>query len=188
MEKSKRERILEAALDMFVENGFESSPTSKIAKQAGVATGTLFHYFKTKEILINELYLDVKIGMIDNMKRDLSKAKTIRQKLECVWENIVHWSLENPAGNKFFAMYGTSSYISTSTREEGYKHFNCVMDILKLGIEEEILKNISMELITEITFGVINGTITYFQTRKDDFENKEIRDIAFTIFWDAIKR
>jgi AcrR family transcriptional regulator len=188
MEKSKREKILEAALNMFVENGFESSPTSKIAKQAGVATGTLFHYFKTKDELINELYLEIKMQMVSALKQNLFEAKTIRQKLECIWFNSTKWAIQQQKGNKFFAMYGTSSYISTSTREEGYKHFNFLIEILIQGIQEEILKNISLELMTEVTFGLISGTINYFSQRKDEFDDDKIRNKTFSIYWDAIKR
>ncbi|MCK5033837.1 MAG: helix-turn-helix transcriptional regulator, partial [Calditrichia bacterium] len=51
----KREAILKATLNLLVERGFHDTPTSLIAKEAGVATGTLFHHFKNKEELINAL-------------------------------------------------------------------------------------------------------------------------------------
>jgi AcrR family transcriptional regulator len=40
----KQQEILSAALQLFVANGFHGTATSKIAKEAGVANGTLFHY------------------------------------------------------------------------------------------------------------------------------------------------
>ena len=52
----KREKILAAALNLFVEFGFHGTPTSKIAQKAGVANGTLFHYFATKEELVVALF------------------------------------------------------------------------------------------------------------------------------------
>lgn len=188
MEKSKREIILAAALQMFVEHGFESSPTSKIAKKAGVATGTLFHYFKTKEELINELYLEVKIDMVNAIKQNLSEAKTIRQKVESLWYNGISWSLANPAGNKFFAMYGISSYISSNTREVGFRQFDFVLDILAQGIKEEILKDLPIEMMTEVCFGLINGSVNYFNTHKDEFADEKCRERSFSMFWDSIKR
>ncbi|MEK4737410.1 MULTISPECIES: TetR/AcrR family transcriptional regulator [Bacillus] len=45
-------RILEAAVDMFGENGYASTSTSEIAKRAGVAEGTIFRYYKTKKDLL----------------------------------------------------------------------------------------------------------------------------------------
>jgi AcrR family transcriptional regulator len=53
-EKNKEEtkrRILRAALELFKEKGFERTTTKEISKRAGIAEGTLFNYFKTKEDL-----------------------------------------------------------------------------------------------------------------------------------------
>ena len=66
--KEKKQTILDASLKFFVENGFHGTSTAEIAKTAGVATGTLFHYFKTKEELINRLYLHTKESMLNETK------------------------------------------------------------------------------------------------------------------------
>ena len=58
--KDKRTAIIEAALKLFTERGFHGTSTAEISKEAGVATGTLFNYFPTKEDLINSLYFEVK--------------------------------------------------------------------------------------------------------------------------------
>src|SRR2546430_6113454 len=49
-EKTK-EKILAAALELFRENGLDGTTTKQISKKAGIAEGTLFNYFKTKEDL-----------------------------------------------------------------------------------------------------------------------------------------
>ena len=59
----KRQQILDAALKLFVEYGFHGTPTSLIAKEAGVANGTLFHYFSTKDELVVALYSSIKSRM-----------------------------------------------------------------------------------------------------------------------------
>lgn len=46
-----KERILEAALHLFRDQGIEGTTTKQISKKAGIAEGTLFNYFKTKEDL-----------------------------------------------------------------------------------------------------------------------------------------
>jgi len=51
----KKEQLLSSALKLFVENGVGNTSTSAIAKEAGVAAGTLFLYFPTKQDLIHEL-------------------------------------------------------------------------------------------------------------------------------------
>ena len=47
----KKQAILHSALQLFVNKGFNATSTASIAKAAGVATGTLFHHFPTKNLL-----------------------------------------------------------------------------------------------------------------------------------------
>jgi AcrR family transcriptional regulator len=50
-----RQRILEAAIQAFRKRGFDATTTRDIAKEAGIATGTLFNYFATKEAIVEFL-------------------------------------------------------------------------------------------------------------------------------------
>ena len=59
--KLKRKKIIETSIRLFIKNGFHGTPTSLIAKESGVANGTLFNYFKTKDVLINEVFKEVKM-------------------------------------------------------------------------------------------------------------------------------
>ena len=56
----RREQLLETAMRLFVERGFNATPTSAITKEVGMSAGILFHYFKTKDDLIDELYVSTK--------------------------------------------------------------------------------------------------------------------------------
>jgi AcrR family transcriptional regulator len=68
----KRSAILEAATRIIVMQGL-SAPTAGIAKEAGVANGSLFTYFETKTDLLNHLYLVIKAEMAS------ATLKTIRR-------------------------------------------------------------------------------------------------------------
>lgn len=50
-----RRRIVEAASDLFRDGGFEATTTRDLARRAGIATGTLFNYFETKEAVLAAL-------------------------------------------------------------------------------------------------------------------------------------
>jgi len=72
----KEQRILEAAVNIFSEKGFSAATTSEIAKQAGVAEGTIFRYFKTKKdilrgILIHTINLFSQRLVLSNMEKML---------------------------------------------------------------------------------------------------------------------
>ena len=58
--EAKKMKIIQAAFDLFVERGYYGTKTSQISRRAGISEGLLFHYFPTKEILLEEL---VNIGL-----------------------------------------------------------------------------------------------------------------------------
>lgn len=58
--EARKMQIIQVALDLFVERGYYGTKTSQISRRAGISEGLLFHYFPTKEILLEEL---VNIGL-----------------------------------------------------------------------------------------------------------------------------
>lgn len=58
--EARKWQIIQATLDLFVERGYYGTKTSQISKRAGISEGLLFHYFPTKEILLEEL---INIGL-----------------------------------------------------------------------------------------------------------------------------
>jgi AcrR family transcriptional regulator len=72
----KRSAILDAATRIIVTQGL-SAPTAGIAKEAGVANGSLFTYFETKTDLFNQLYLELKIEMASAARRTFAQAQNL---------------------------------------------------------------------------------------------------------------
>src|SRR5580700_3464724 len=93
--EDKRNAILDAATHVFAERGLTAAPTSEISKQAGVAEGTLFTYFKTKDDLVNALYREIKLELADAMISGFPRKKSVRARLRHVWEGFVNWGVAN---------------------------------------------------------------------------------------------
>ena len=88
--EDKRNAILDAATRLFAERGLTAAPTSEISKQAGVAEGTLFTYFMTKDDLINALYREIKLELADAMMSDFPRRKNVRTRLQHGWDCYVN--------------------------------------------------------------------------------------------------
>jgi TetR/AcrR family transcriptional regulator, repressor of fatR-cypB operon len=58
--KDKREAILQTALALFATNGFQHTPMSLIVKHSGASAGIIYHYFTSKDELMQALYKCVK--------------------------------------------------------------------------------------------------------------------------------
>src|SRR5665647_985588 len=114
--KDKRTAIMEAALKLFTERGFHGTSTAQISKEAGVATGTLFNYFPTKEDLINSLYTEVKGQLSQNMGKEIEAQSTFQDKLRKMWSNLIKWGVDNQEEFLFVGQFCSSPYITKYTR------------------------------------------------------------------------
>jgi len=181
----KREAILKTALNLFTGRGFHNTPTSLIAKEAGVATGTLFHHFKNKEILINELYLHIKKEMLNMLKAESSKSTAIDEKLELVWMNAVKWGIMHPKESLFFQQFASSPFISNLTREQAASQFEFIFDLVDKAIENKILKPMGREFISSYFEGMVFTTIQYLRKFPENISEENLRKI-FDVYKNGI--
>jgi AcrR family transcriptional regulator len=91
---TSRERILRAAEELFAEKGFDRTPTSRIAEQAGVPQGLIFYHFPTKMDLLLTLVRDnagVFIAGLEAPARDHGPGDApVRAAIEDLWTEIQH--------------------------------------------------------------------------------------------------
>ena len=79
-DKPKYKQIIDAAVIVIAENGYHQAQVSKIAKEAGVADGTIYLYFKNKEDILISVFRE-KMGIfVENLRRDIKKDISIHLK------------------------------------------------------------------------------------------------------------
>lgn len=148
----KKETILTVALQLFAEQGYESTPTSQIAKAAGVSEGLIFRHFENKEGLLKALIADgqarVQVHM-DRIARETDPkrvlARTIELPVTLISEEREFWSLQHAL--KFRSQFAAalkaqSEYYSTliiavsqAFRQLGYAHPDQETELLVLLLE-----------------------------------------------------
>lgn len=74
----RRERILHAALELFLKKGFDGTPTSEIAAAAGTSKASVYHYFRTKQEILHALFYP----SFDKVKALLEEAKDVQELFE----------------------------------------------------------------------------------------------------------
>lgn len=80
-DKPKYRQIIDAAVIVIAENGYHQAQVSKIAKQAGVADGTIYLYFKNKEDILISLFQEKMGTFIEKVEEKLEGKKTAAEKL-----------------------------------------------------------------------------------------------------------
>src|SRR5277367_4832712 len=82
----KRERILDAAVRVFAKKGFHATRVIEVAKAAGVADGTIYLYFKSKDQLLVSLFEDRIDRLLAFLQTDLPASTTASDKLRRIIE------------------------------------------------------------------------------------------------------
>lgn len=183
--KGKKQELMDAALILFVERGFHGTSTAEIAKTAGVATGTLFYYFKTKEELINHLYIETKEDMLNEVSGDYDEKKPLKDNFKSLWLKFVDFSFKYPYKFQFILTFHSSPYITSLTQEQLETRTEDILGIYKMGIEKQEIKAISFELAMDYFWGNVVAIVNHFERYPDKLDEKNL-DMAFELFWDGI--
>lgn len=139
LSEHRRAALLDAATKVFAEHGL-SAPTSLISKTAGVAEGSLFTYFKTKDELINALYREIRLDFAAAVMNGFPRKASVRDRLKHVWTRYVAWNVENPVARKTLRHASMSRAITADVRAEGSVLFAEVDRLQADAVEQRRLK------------------------------------------------
>jgi AcrR family transcriptional regulator len=185
--EDKRNAILAAATRLFAERGLTAAPTSEISKEAGVAEGTLFTYFKTKDDLINALYREIKLELADAMMSDFPRKKNVRTRLRHVWDRYVNWGFAHPRPRKVLAQLQVSEVLTKQSRDAGSAPFVEFQIMIRAAIEQHVLRaDLPIELISRMLAASAEATIDLIALTPS-MANK-YRNGGFGIYWSGIAR
>lgn len=105
--EKRRQEIMDAGLDLFIHRGFSATKISDIAKKAGMSMGLLFHYFKSKEHLYEELIRYGISGPNTIMSGDISDPLEFFQNSA---EQIFEYASKEPTIAKMFILMKQAAY------------------------------------------------------------------------------
>lgn len=183
--EDKRNAILDAAITVFAEQG-ASAPTARIARQAGVAEGTLFTYFESKDVLLNALYLMLKSGLREQMLEGYPHRASARERARHAWNGYVDWSVAHPEGRKVMAQLMVSERITDHSKAEGSAPFGGIQDMLKEAMAKGVLREMSPGFVGALLTSMAEATVTFIEREPKQAES--YRSAGFEAFWNAISK
>ncbi|ADP33338.1 TetR/AcrR family transcriptional regulator [Bacillus atrophaeus] len=177
--RPKYMQIIDAAVEVIAENGYHQSQVSKIAKQAGVADGTIYLYFKNKEDILISLFKEKMGQFIERMEEEIKGKQTAKEKLALVITK--HFSLL--ADDRHLAIV-TQLELRQSNLELRQKindilkgYLNILESILTEGIESgEFKENLDIRLARQMVFGTIDETVTTWVMNDQKYDLTSLAD------------
>ena len=114
----KREAILAAALEVFAERGVRGVAVPEIASRARVGTGTIYRYFASKEVLVNELFRQHKRTLGERLDTTLVRPNdSPQQQFSQVWAGLVAFAREERAAYQFLELQDHLPYLDEQSRQ-----------------------------------------------------------------------
>lgn len=183
--EDKRLALLEAAKVAVAEQGLGAA-TSLIAKNAGVAEGTLFRYFSTKDKLLNELYLYIKLSLGKTMMENYLPGASFRERARTVWSGFISWGLIQPAACKAMRQLAVSDKITTETLAKVNQHYPELDELAEACVTSEFFSCRKSAFADAIFFSLAQTTTEFAALEP---ENAEFYKTAgFEIMWRAMTK
>jgi TetR/AcrR family transcriptional regulator, fatty acid metabolism regulator protein len=161
--KPKYMQIIDAAVVVIAENGYHQAQVSKIAKQAGVADGTIYLYFKNKEDILISLFQEKMGTFVEKIEEKIAGKQSAVEKLLMMVES--HFEL---LSNDRHLAIVTQLELRQSNKELRLKindvlknYLQVVDNILIEGKEKgEFSQELDVRLARQMIFGTMDETIT----------------------------
>ena len=183
----KREAILEAALDLFVERGFHGTAVPLIAERAEVGTGTIYRYFESKEAIVNALYQQWKSKMAGLVSNDFPLGRPPRELFTAFWKRMMAFATENPQAIAFLELNHHAAYLDEHSRALEERTLTMGRMLLAEMKRLQVVKDLPAELLIAIMQGIFVSLVRYSKEGCLTL-TPEIVEAAEGCAWEAIRR
>ena len=171
----KREAILSAALHLIARSGLHNTPMSAIARAAGVAAGTIYIYFESKEELINELYLDLSGDQLDAITGTVDPYHSVHDQLWSAWSSLVRWHLENPDASSFVQQCEVSGILTGETRIRKAELEEAGRESYAAAIKEGLIQDLPLGVFHALYFGPILALAQMRNKQEIEIDDRVLR-------------
>ncbi len=153
----KRSRLLDAALALFESRGFDGVTVPEIARSAGVATGTLYLYFKDKAALVNALYRHWKGAYNALVLAPLPHGTPPREAFARYWRRMMRFARAHPQAMRFMDLHHHAAYLDDSSRAMARDYVDVAQAFACDAREAGAIRDLDPLLIVALTWGAAAG-------------------------------
>ena len=181
----KFERILEAAINVFARQGFHQATISQIAREAGVADGTIYLYFKNKDDIMVHFFNQRTKRAFSRFREAVDRAGNAREKLTV----LIRTHLEEFQINRAMAVvyqaetHHTNRSCEAQIREMSKMYLDIVSEIVEQGQQEGLMrKDLYLGLVKRFIIGAVDEVINTWLHSSTDYDLSSMAEPLVDLF------
>jgi len=185
----KRDEIIRAAMGLIAEHGFHGAPMALVAERAGVAAGTIYCYFESKDDLIRETHACLEGQLMAALIEDYPAGESVHRRFLHIGRKLVEYFLASPMEFRFIEQFYNSPYGVAHRREKflGNREKNIVIKLFAEALDRQLIKDLPLPILFALMFGPL------IDVCRDHILEFIVLDEALTertvgACWDGVKR
>jgi len=187
--EEKREAILNAAIKVFAKKGFHNSRISDVAKEAGVAEGTIYLYFENKDHLLLSVFSRKMASFVKELRNLISSIDSPKDKLRAIVEYHFDYLNKDPSLALVvqIELRGCSAFMRGGASPELKAYLNSIEEVLEEGKRRRIFRrDLNVKVASKAFFGMMDEVATVWALKRRR-PLPEFAEEVFSIFYQGIK-
>lgn len=182
----KRDKILKTALHLFVSQGLQQTPMAQLSKESGVAVGTMYHHFKSKDELINALFLDIQEEFGRSiLMSEKDKKLSYQERFKILWNKSYNYYVSNPDKFIFAHTHIYSPLISNDIRTEARKSYAEAIKFIQEVKEAGIFVQTHLVVLMRWYYLSV-AALVQIHIANEIKITKKIKETAINMAWNAM--
>ncbi len=184
-------QILEAAIRVFARQGFHQSTVAQIAKEAGVADGTIYLYFKNKDDILVQFFNYKTKQVFDSFRSEVDRADSSLDKLRY----LIRRHLKEFQNNRDMAIvyqvetHQSSRLAEAQIREMSQMYRDLISEIIEQGQQEgAIRKDLYLGLVKRFIIGAVDEVINTWLHAEGEYDLVSMADPLVELFIRGIEQ
>lgn len=183
--ETKKPAIIEAAIRLFSEKGIKATTVKDISREAGVAEGTLYCHWKSKDELAQEIFYDNMKRFKQDLKNELHEVTGTKNKLKHAIVAFYAFANREPLLYKFLIL--SSHYELRALLPKTPKPLEVIVEIVREGIVSGELKKIELPFAGAMIVGAITKLSDFKRMGVLEKELDAYIDPVTDFLWEALK-
>jgi len=184
-----QQAVLETTLRIISEKDLQATSMALISKESGVSTGSIYHYFQSKEDIIKELFRGIVTFQGEVVLKDFYTSESIQERFHRVWKNIFSFNIKYSKAFHFLEQYSFSPYIDETTKQEACQG-GCCGAIAKLyaeAIKDQLFIELEPKIMVQMHFGSVVYLVKAYLQNNVDLTDEIIQTVIHSC-WSAVSK